>query len=84
MRGLNVNERQHAMITDVGRALLTLGLVLAGIGLLIMLAGRIPFLGRLPGDLSLQRGNVQFYIPFATSILLSILLTLVINLIARR
>ena len=72
------------MITDVGRTLLTLGLIVAGIGLLIMLAGRVPFLGRLPGDIFVQRGSFRLYFPLATSILLSILLTLVVNLIARR
>lgn len=72
------------MITDVGRTLLTLGLIVAGIGLVIMLAGRVPFLGRLPGDIFVQRGSFRLYVPLATSILLSILLTLVLNLIARR
>jgi uncharacterized protein HemY len=58
----------------VGKAVLIAGLVIAGIGLLMM-AG-IPF-GRLPGDIMLRRGNTSFYFPLATSIIVSIILTLV-------
>ena len=51
-----------------------------------MLAERIPGLriGRLPGDISIERGNFRFYFPIATSILLSLLLTLLLWLFARR
>ena len=58
----------------MGRLLVLLGLVVAAIGLLVM-AG-FP-LGRLPGDWTIRRGAFTFYFPLATSILLSILLTLV-------
>ena len=68
----------------LGRLLLVLGLVLAGLGGLLLLAGQIPWLGRLPGDLSFGRGNVQVYIPLATSLLISLILTIVLNLLARR
>ena len=68
----------------LGRLLLILGLVVAGLGGLLLLAGHVPWLGRLPGDLSFGRGNVQVYIPLATSLLVSLLLTLVLNLLARR
>jgi len=57
----------------VGKTLVLIGLGIAGLGLLIMLG--IPF-GRLPGDIVVRRGNVSFYFPLATSIVLSILLTL--------
>ena len=68
----------------LGRLLLILGLVVAGLGGLLLLAGQVPWLGRLPGDLSFGRGNVQVYIPLATSLLVSLVLTLVLNLLARR
>jgi hypothetical protein len=71
-------------LSSFGRLLLLAGLGLAAIGLLIMVAGRLPFLGRLPGDILVQRGNVTIYVPLATMILLSLLLTLVLNLFARR
>jgi len=64
----------------VGKLLLFAGLVIAGIGLLMM-AG-IPF-GRLPGDIVIRKGNGTFYFPLATSILLSIILTLLLALLRR-
>ena len=68
-------------LDSLGRMLLLLGLVIAGLGLLLVLGGRIPFLGQLPGDLSFERDNVRIYLPIATSILLSIILTVVLNLV---
>ena len=73
-----------ADIGSIGKLLLVAGLVLAGVGLLMMVAGRIPFLGRLPGDIYVQRGNFTFYFPLLTSIVLSILLTVLVNFFARR
>jgi hypothetical protein len=64
----------------MGKLLVILGVAIAGIGLLIM-AG-IPF-GRLPGDIVVRRGNFSFYFPLATSIILSILLTLLLSLFRR-
>jgi uncharacterized protein HemY len=64
----------------MGKLLVVVGLVIAGIGLLVM-AG-IPF-GRLPGDLVLRRGKASFYFPLATSIILSLLLTLLLALFRR-
>lgn len=71
-------------MNELGRLLLIFGLVLAAAGLLLMFADRIPFLGRLPGDILIRRKNFTFYFPLATMILLSILLTVVLNLISRR
>ncbi len=64
----------------MGKLLLVAGLIIAGIGLLMM-AG-IPF-GRLPGDIVIRRGNGTFYFPLATSILLSIILTLLLAVFRR-
>lgn len=52
-------------------------------GILVMAAARIPWLGRLPGDLHLNIGNVSCSLPLATSLLLSLLLTLLLNLMLR-
>lgn len=68
-------------LVDIGRILLLLGGVLFLLGLLLMVAGNLPFLGRLPGDISFQSGRVQVYIPLATMILLSLVLTIILNLI---
>ncbi len=48
------------------------------------LSGKVPWIGRLPGDIYIERGNVRFYFPLATSILVSILLTLILSLFWRR
>jgi hypothetical protein len=67
-----------AGIDPFGRLLIIAGIVLAGIGLLIVVAPGITF-GRLPGDIHIDRGNVQIFIPFGTMILVSVVLTLLLN-----
>ena len=71
---------------SLGRIITTFGLILVGIGLLVIVAERFSFLrlGRLPGDIIYRGKNVAFYFPLATSILLSILLTLLFALFRRR
>jgi DUF2905 family protein len=69
---------------DLGKTLIVLGGLILVVGVLLVLVGRIPGLGRLPGDIVVQRGNWTFYFPLATSIALSLLLTLVIWFIGRR
>jgi len=64
----------------VGKTLVLIGLAVAGIGLLVMLG--VPF-GHLPGDVVVRRGRVTFYFPLATSLVLSILLTVIIALFRR-
>jgi hypothetical protein len=59
-----------------GWLLLAFGLVLAGIGLIWILVPSVPWLGRLPGDIRIERDNVRFYFPVMTCILLSLLLSL--------
>jgi hypothetical protein len=67
----------------VGRVLMILGGVLLVVGLLVSFAPRLPWLGRLPGDIVVRRGNFTFYFPLVTSILLSLLLTLLLSLFRR-
>ena len=71
-------------VYDIGKTLIVLGLVIAVAGLLLVFVGRVPWLGRLPGDIHIQRGNWSFYFPLATSLLLSVALTLIFWLIGRR
>lgn len=66
---------------SLGKMMLVLGLVIAVVGVGIMLAGRVPFLGSLPGDLSFDRNGVKIYVPIVTSIVISIILTIVLNLV---
>jgi hypothetical protein len=67
----------------LGRILLVVGVLVAVAGLVLALGGRLPF-GRLPGDFSGSRGSVSFAIPLGTSLVLSVVLTVVINLLIRR
>ena len=69
---------------DLGRMLIVLGLVIVLVGVLLLVVGRVPWLGRLPGDIHVQRGNWTFFFPLGTSLVLSLLLTLVLWLIGRR
>jgi hypothetical protein len=75
-------------MADMGRMLVLLGVVLVVVGGLLWLGsalgGKVPFLGRLPGDIHVQRGNWSFYFPLTTSIVLSIVLTLILALLSRR
>jgi hypothetical protein len=64
-----------------GRMLVILGLVIAGIGLIWVLAPNSPKLGRLPGDIVIERQNSRFYFPIVTCIVISIVLSLVMWLI---
>ena len=70
--------------SDVGKALVALGLLIALAGVVLMLVGRVPWLGRLPGDIHFQRGTFSFYFPLATSLLLSVILTLLLYIMGRR
>jgi len=70
-------------LSGLGRLLIFLGLALAAVGLLLVLVGRVPGIGRLPGDILIQRGNFTFYFPLATSLLISLLLTLILSLLRR-
>jgi hypothetical protein len=71
-------------VSDVGKLLIVFGLLIALVGVVLVLIGRVPWLGRLPGDILVQRGNWTFYFPLATSLLLSLVLTLLVWLLGRR
>jgi len=71
------------MMDSLGKMLLLFGGILVVSGALLMLGGRLFGLGRLPGDIFVQRGNFTFYFPIITCIILSILLTIIINLFRR-
>lgn len=62
----------------MGKFLIIVGLVLVAAGLLLHFAPRIPWPGRLPGDIVIDKGNFKMFIPITTSILLSLLLSLVL------
>ncbi len=65
---------------ELGKMLFIFGILMVAVGLFLMFAPRIPFIGRLPGDMVIRRGNFTFYFPLATSLLLSVLLTLLFSI----
>ena len=71
-------------MNDIGKVLIAFGLLIALAGVVLVLVGRVPWVGRLPGDIHIQRGNFTFYFPLATSLLLSVVLTLIVYLVGRR
>lgn len=67
----------------LGWILVFLGGFLLLLGLLVLLAGRIPFLGRLPGDIRIEREGWMVWVPWVSCLLLSLLLTVVLNIVLR-
>jgi len=61
----------------LGKMLIFLGAVLIVVGLFLVFAPKIPFIGRLPGDIYVKRDNFTFYFPVTTSIIISVILTLI-------
>ena len=70
-------------LSDLGRFIALAGAVLLVIGGAIWLAGKAPWLGNLPGDIRIQRENVSCFFPLATMILVSLVLTIVVNIVLR-
>ena len=71
-------------LNDLGKLLIFFGVFLVILGAAFILTGKIPWLGRLPGDIYIQRRNFTFYFPLTTSILLSVVLSLLLYLFFRR
>ena len=65
---------------DLGKVLIIFGIVIAGIGVLLLVGDKIPWIGRLPGDILIKREKFTFYFPIVTCIIISIILTLVFSL----
>ena len=70
--------------SHLGRLLIVIGLLIAGMGLVLILAGKIPWFGRLPGDFFFRGKNVSFYFPLMTSLIVSAILSLILWFINRR
>ena len=71
------------MLTDLGKALILFGIVLFAVGTVLVVAGRIPWLGRLPGDIVIRRERFTFIFPLASCLLVSGLLSLILYLLRR-
>lgn len=71
-----------AFFEALGKFLLIFGGILVILGLFFLLGGKIPLLGKLPGDIFIQKGKFQCYVPLATCILVSLGLSILLNLIS--
>ena len=70
--------------SQFGKLLIFLGIIIVLVGLFLIFFSKIPYLGKLPGDIYIKKGNFSFYFPLATCIIISIFLTILLNLIFRK
>ena len=70
-------------MSGIGRILIYLGLFLVIVGIAFTLIGKIPWLGHLPGDITIERERFTFYFPLATCLIISVILSLVLYLLRR-
>ena len=69
---------------SLGRMIIILGLTLAAVGILVVYSPRIPYLGKLPGDIRIERENFSFYFPLTTCILLSLMFTAILWILRKK
>jgi len=74
----------RSLMVDLAKTLIVFGILLAGIGVVLLLARHVPCIGKLPGDIYVQKKNVTFYFPMVTSLVVSIFLSLIFWLFSRR
>lgn len=72
------------MFDSLAKVLILVGVVLALLGGLLLFVGKVPFLGRLPGDIVIRRQNWSLYVPLTTSLVISIVLTVLVVFFSRR
>ncbi|MFH1846912.1 MAG: DUF2905 domain-containing protein [Candidatus Omnitrophota bacterium] len=77
-------KEDNSMIRIMGKSLIVLGVVLVVIGAILILFNKVSWIGKLPGDVLIKRGNFTFYFPFTTCILISGILSLLVFLFFRR
>ncbi|HKK21520.1 MAG TPA: DUF2905 domain-containing protein [candidate division Zixibacteria bacterium] len=68
---------------QLGRLLIVVGVVTVLIGVVLLFSDKLPFLGKLPGDFSFTKGNFHVYFPLATMLIISVILTILLNLFGR-
>jgi len=68
---------------ELAKGLILLGAVLIAVGLILLFFHKVPFLGKLPGDILIKRENFSFYFPLATSIIISLLISFILYLFSR-
>ncbi len=71
-------------LSAIGKFIIRAGILLVAAGIFITFVDRIPFLGRLPGDIFIRKGHLSFYFPVITCLVLSVIITILLNLFWRR
>ena len=71
-------------MADFGKLFIFIGLLLVVIGIVFIVGNKIPFIGRLPGDIAIERQNFNFYFPITTCIIISIILSLIFWLLGKK
>ena len=80
---MTFSEEVITEMSSIGKLLILWGLTLVLVGLFLTVMPQIPFIGRLPGDIVIKRENFQFYFPIVTCIIISLVLTFLLNLFRR-
>lgn len=70
-------------MAGIGKSLIVIGIIIALAGMVFTFYDKIPFLGKLPGDINVEKKNFKFYFPVTTSIIISVLATLILYIINR-
>jgi hypothetical protein len=71
-------------VNDIGKALIGIGIALIVLGALFLLGGKLPWLGRLPGDIRIEREHFRFYFPVTTCLIISVVVTLLFRWLGKR
>ena len=80
---MNFPERS-LIVSEIGRMIIIAGILLIGIGLLILILGKVPGMGRLPGDILIRKENFSFYFPLTTCLVISAVISLILYLWNRK
>ncbi|MEE8190239.1 MAG: DUF2905 domain-containing protein [Candidatus Scalindua sediminis] len=72
------------VVADFGKLFIFIGLLLVVIGIVFIVGNKIPFIGKLPGDIAIERNNFNFYFPLTTCIIISIILSLIFWLLGKK
>ena len=73
----------YSAFPSIGKILIILGVVIILVGIVVLYANRIPYIGRLPGDIYIKRDNFVFYFPLTTCILISVILYIILKVLGK-
>jgi hypothetical protein len=79
-----MDDSELSAMNDIGKALIVIGIALIVVGAFFLLGGKVPWFGRLPGDIRVEREHFRFYFPVTTCLIISVVLTLLFWLLRKR